>query len=113
MGEEHVTEPFNKLTPAQAERLTLLAEEACEVAQIAMKILRHGYASYHPSTGEGNVSLLNGELADMQAAWNIMARAGDVEPLTEEAVANAEERKLFYMHHQQGYPWDTDQSTDC
>ncbi len=39
---------FNRLTPAEAERLAMLAEEAAEVIQIVGKILRHGYASYHP-----------------------------------------------------------------
>ena len=34
---------FNKLTPAQAERLAILIEECGEVIQAATKILRHGY----------------------------------------------------------------------
>jgi len=43
-------EHFNNLNPAELERLAILAEEAAEVVQIANKIIRHGYASYHPTT---------------------------------------------------------------
>jgi len=41
--------PFNKLNPAQDERLALLIEECGEVIQAAAKILRHGYESYNPT----------------------------------------------------------------
>ena len=34
---------FNQLTPAETERLAILAEECGEVIQAVGKILRHGY----------------------------------------------------------------------
>src|SRR5579872_899269 len=37
-----------RLTPAQIERLALLAEECGEVMQAVSKILRHGYESRNP-----------------------------------------------------------------
>ena len=43
-----MTEHFNKLTPAEDERLAMLAEECAEVIQIVSKIQRHGYDSWHP-----------------------------------------------------------------
>jgi hypothetical protein len=43
---------FNRLTPAEAERLALLLEELGEAQQIIGKILRHGYESYHPDDPE-------------------------------------------------------------
>lgn len=43
---------FNKLTPAEAERLSILAEECAEVIQCVEKIKRHGYESYNPLDDE-------------------------------------------------------------
>lgn len=39
---------YNKLTPAETERLAHLLEELGEAQQIIGKILRHGYDNYHP-----------------------------------------------------------------
>lgn len=39
---------FNKLTPAETERLSLLLEEMGEAQQAIGKILRHGYESHDP-----------------------------------------------------------------
>ena len=44
-----MSDHFNGLTPAEAERLAMLAEECGEVIQMVGKILRHGYDSYHPA----------------------------------------------------------------
>jgi hypothetical protein len=46
--ERRVSQHFNGLTPAEAERLALLAEECGEVIQAIGKVLRHGYESRHP-----------------------------------------------------------------
>ena len=47
-------EHFNKLTPAELERIALLAEECGEVIQAVNKIIRHGYESSHPDHDENN-----------------------------------------------------------
>lgn len=97
-------EHFNKLTPAEAERLALLAEECGEVIQAIGKILRHGYESYHPNDvlKTSNRRLLERELGDIQAAYQLMHDAKDV------SFENVEVRcaqKLLavhqYLHHQE------------
>ena len=35
--------PFNELSPAEVERLAILAEEMGEAIQVIGKVLRHGY----------------------------------------------------------------------
>jgi hypothetical protein len=62
-------EYFNKLNPAEAERLSLLLEECGEVLQIIGKIQRHGY-------GSSNRSLLEKELGHiMHAIWRMSEAA--------------------------------------
>lgn len=68
---EAVSNHFNKLTPAEAEALALLAEECAEVVQAVTKILRHGLDSEHPHSGDGNRETLNKEIGDVQAAVEI------------------------------------------
>lgn len=95
--------PFNELTPAQAERLAYLAEEASEVVQAAMKILRHGYASYNPHDPDAgnNRRQLTQELFDLVGAVARMEAAGD---LSEDVLACAPNphKGASYMHHQGG-----------
>lgn len=99
-----MTEHFNGLTPAEAERLAMLAEEAAEVNQIAMKILRHGYESFHPDDPQRvtNRRLLEKELLDTFAVHLAMIRAGDVRSPGDLETSAAEqwEKKLRYTHHQ-------------
>lgn len=90
---------FNNLSPAEAERLAMLAEECAEVIQVVGKILRHGYESYHPDKPETtNRDLLTEELSDLYAVTEMMsadfARIDAVKQ--EEAFA----KKLRYAHHQ-------------
>lgn len=112
-----MSEHFNKLTPAENERLAYLMEECGEVIQIIGKIMRHGYESYDPTdpnnrvVGEGgrgigktlqvttNRELLARELGDVMRAMDMMASAKDYEWLT---VASAREKgpPSKYMHHQ-------------
>ena len=71
---------FNELTPAEAERLALLAEELGETTHAIGKILRHGYESknpYHP-TGQTNREALEKEVADVYVAVRMMFEAGDI-----------------------------------
>lgn len=94
--------PFNKLTNAQAERLAKLAEEAGEVVQAAMKILRHGYESFNPDDLDhrGNRADLETEIGDLHGIVSLMLERGDLHgvPLF------APDRALRFMHHQSDDP---------
>lgn len=97
------TNHFNQLTEAQAERLTLLAEECAEVVQACCKILRHGYESYNPNekNSRSNRRHLENELA--QVLWAIMALDHEAEIdyayiLGLSAMVYPE--KKAYLHHQ-------------
>lgn len=68
----------NRLTPAQAERLAILIEEAAEVQQVATKILRHGYHSVHPGGGPDNRELLMSEGGDLIASIRLLLCAKDI-----------------------------------
>jgi NTP pyrophosphatase (non-canonical NTP hydrolase) len=96
---------FNKLTPAQSERLAILAEECGEVVQIVGKILRHGYESQHPNApqGETNRVLLARELGDVHTAMDWMASTHDfdLEEFRNHAVAKRK-RLSAYLHHNHG-----------
>lgn len=76
-------EHFNGLTPAEAERLALLAEECAECVQACMKILRHGYHSYDPTAAPhdrmSNRMMLAREIGDVQCVVNMMCTAFDVD----------------------------------
>ena len=101
-----MSEPFNKLTPAQAERLAMLAEECAEVILIIGKILRHGYDSHHPETPTiTNRDILHEELLDVTAVASAMGMAGDATILDSmgfygEAAAQRWRKKLRWTHHQ-------------
>lgn len=91
---------FNELTPAEAERLAYLIEEAAEAQQIACKILRHGYNSANPDAmSKGiNRTQLFAELRDLSGAIARMVEAGD---LPSDPMAGADPNKgARYMHHQ-------------
>ena len=96
-------EHFNGLTPAEAERLALLAEELGEATQAIGKILRHGYESRNPHlmNGPTNRESLEKEIADVYVAARMMFEAGDLRRM---ACAIHEERKaeavITYLHHQ-------------
>jgi NTP pyrophosphatase (non-canonical NTP hydrolase) len=94
-----MTDHFNGLTPAQAERLAMLAEEAGEIVQIVGKILRHGYDSYHPNDPyNNNKALLEKELADFAAVETMLEQDGVAATLFDRDQAVA--KKLRYTHHQ-------------
>lgn len=96
--------PFNRLTPAQAERLAMLAEEAGEIVQAVGKILRHGYDSHHPRDPDQktNKELLRREIVDLMAVFRLMGESGDVDDhivrLSE--IEGRIMSKLTYTHHQ-------------
>lgn len=96
---------FNGLTPAEAERLALLAEECGECVQAIGKILRHGYESRHPldgTHGTTNRESLEREVGDIYTAIWMMFEAKDIRRL---AVAHREDVKREsvkrYTHHQE------------
>lgn len=95
---------FNRLTPAEAERLALLAEECAEVIQVVGKVLRHGYESHNPvfdADQSTNRQLLQKELGDLRAATRLMIRETDV---SESEIARAYTDKTArvgrWLHHQ-------------
>ena len=92
---------FNRLTPAQAERLAMLAEECGEVIQMIGKILRHGYDSYHPDNPSAlNRSLLGRELTDLYAVASALCRDKVPEgSLHDQDMAWM--KKLRFAHHQE------------
>ncbi len=91
---------FNKLSPAQAERLALLAEECAEVIQIVGKILRHGYSSCHPDGTGPNSRLLEVEAGHVLAALRLMVAEGDIEQTEVVSERNAKLRRVGkYLHH--------------
>ena len=92
---------FNGLTPAEAERLAMLAEEAAKVIQAVGKILWHGYTSYHPDEPDlDNRTLLMNELADFNSVQLLMEGSGDVFRTGDE-IERVLKRKLTYTHHQE------------
>jgi hypothetical protein len=95
--------PFsNELTPAEAERLALMAEECGEAVHIIGKILRHGYESYNPDGGdETNRQLLTAELGDIYAGIKMLADAGDLKMIEVlDAADDKAKRVRQYLHHQ-------------
>ena len=97
--------PFNKLTPAEAERLALLAEECGECVQAIGKILRHGYENFSPfdMSATTNREALERECGDIYHAITRLCDDGD---LSNGEIRKREREKiksvLPYLHHQQG-----------
>jgi hypothetical protein len=91
---------FNDLSPAEAERLAMLIEEAAEVQHVAAKILRHGWESCNPleQTGETNRDKLKGELRDLFAVHLLMVESGDGIEMGD--LQRAVQKKLRWSHHQ-------------
>jgi hypothetical protein len=95
---------FNGLTPAEAERLAILAEECAEVIQVVGKILRHGYESRAPKMpdSETNRQMLQRELGDLGHAARRMEIAADVNPFAISARASSKSESIkAYLHHQE------------
>lgn len=100
-AKKRVDTPFNGLTPAQAERLALLAEECGEVVQAVGKILRHGYESSHPNFIATNRTQLAKEIGDVYAAVGMLTGARDLDPETIDRLAESKTARVRqYMHHQ-------------
>lgn len=68
------------LSPAEAERLECLAEEAGEVVKACMKVLRHGYHNYHPNDPDRttNQMVLAREIGNLHHVEEQMHLSGDI-----------------------------------
>lgn len=94
-------EHFNNLTPAEAERLALLAEECGEVVQAIGKVLRHGYESAHPDGGPTNREALERECGDVRHAMIRLCDEGDLSRRAVHERANTKAQSARqYLHHQ-------------
>jgi NTP pyrophosphatase (non-canonical NTP hydrolase) len=91
---------FNKLTPAEAEILAIVSEEAGEVVQAVGKIARHGLESVPPAGFPTNRQQLTTELGDIQAAIIMLINN---QMIDQDALTAARESKLKniskYLHH--------------
>jgi NTP pyrophosphatase (non-canonical NTP hydrolase) len=90
-------EPYNQLSPAQAERLAILTEELAEAAQVVGKILRHGYNSYNPfsENPDTNRQLLEEELGHVLNAMNMLVNAEDI---NSKSIAHSRDHKSKTVH---------------
>jgi len=93
---------FNKLSPAEAERLALLLEELGEAQQAIGKILRHGYDNRSPFEDDGNNrNDLCKEIGHVYAAVHLMVKAEDISHniiLEDKGIKLIQVKK--YLHHQ-------------
>lgn len=107
-----MTQHFNRLSPAEAERLAFLAEEMAEATQIIGKILRHGYESCDP-TWRGpederpptNRELLQKEMGDVQCALDLMMVDLHGQSIARRC-ADKHRSVQQWMHHQPKVPHD-------
>lgn len=93
------------LTPAEAERLEMLAEEASEIAQECMKILRHGYGSYHPRDPDRVVNRMRlmSEIGDFIGVRRLMYEAGDLSAPTISYYADKKVEKCRQWTYHQAF----------
>lgn len=96
---------FNKLTDAQDERLSMLAEEAAEIIKCCTKIQRHGYESYNPDVSTdkrlSNRLHLQKELAELIGVMDQMCAEDDISGSSIDVLSRqAWQKKLKYTHHQ-------------
>lgn len=89
---------FNGLGDDEIERLALLIEECSEVSQIACKILRHGYNSYHPDDDNEtpNRRLLEEEVGHLSFVIRMMQKNHD---LSHEQIKKSESYKAISVKH--------------
>ena len=95
-------ESFNKLTPAEEERLAILAEECAEVIQVIGKILRHGYESdNHGKLPQTNRQHLEEEIGNVRHIVDRMVNEGDLTYWQIEASRLHKAATIGkYLHHQ-------------
>ena len=97
------------MTPAQLERLAILAEECAEVQQIAMKIIRHGYESHNPfdEATRPNRDLLEKELGHIEYISRLMMDERDIRRANIARSSGEKEDSIKpYLHHQFVNPFE-------
>lgn len=92
---------MSNLSPGEIERLAMLAEEANEVAQIAMKTIRFGYDSVDPRDGITNTTKLISELQDLLAVVGLLNAMKELPSIviSDEEMTEKVERKISYMRN--------------
>lgn len=96
---------FNQLTPAQLERIAILAEECSEVVQVCMKIMRHGLDNFNPLLDEPitNKELLEKEIGHINNIVQMMIESGDIRQSEVSHSQNIKRAKIHrWLHHQKG-----------
>ncbi|UWZ84635.1 hypothetical protein [Occallatibacter riparius] len=89
------------LTPAEIERLALLAEECGEAVQAVCKVLRHGWESQSPYGGKTNRVALEREIGNVRAVVNLMLDEKDVRLGDVQAWQRAKRGQIVkWTHHQ-------------
>lgn len=102
-GVSEMIDNFNKLTPAETERLAILAEEMAESIHVIGKILRHGFEDKNPNIADSlsNRANLEKELGHVRNSMIMMCESGD---LSKDVIHLwAEEKRAsigIYLHHQ-------------
>lgn len=93
-------ESYNKLTPAETERLALLMEECAEVQQVIGKILRHGYEEGHPKGNTTNREDLEKEIGHALYAVALLDFKGDIRKKAYEFHSISKNDTVAkYLHH--------------
>ncbi len=93
---------FSNLTDAAIERMSVLTEECGESVQIAGKVVRHGWLSYHPEDVNKTVNrqLLEKELGDVLFAMRLLGSAGDISLMEVERHSREKAQRIgAYLHH--------------
>jgi NTP pyrophosphatase (non-canonical NTP hydrolase) len=90
------------LSLREAELLEMLAEEAAEVVQAAMKVLRHGWDSRNPMRPDSftNMEHLSRELGQLAVLVNQLPRLS--EEMHEFGRVEKEKSLSEWTHHQPG-----------
>lgn len=94
--------PMPQLTPAEVERLALLAEECGETVQAIGKILRHGLYSVNPDGNPNwqNYEQLEKEIGDIFASVSLLLNTNIVSASRIDNHRNVKLQKVQqYLHH--------------
>ena len=79
----------------ERKRLVVLSEECAEIIQIAAKIQRFGFESYHPDDpAKTNRALLEGEIADALAVIGLLISNGNIDSTSVEGGIRPKVQKL-------------------